>query len=206
MKKLLFFAFISTLVLTFSQCSVNRQISQAKALGDCKFNITSADSVYLSGIDVRKLKNIEDLNPMRYPQLAAGFLSKSIPVSARLNIDITNPTTKTAAIDQLEYKILLAEQELFNGFVNQRIEVAPGGGTTRVPVKLNANAYQLMTDEKTRVAFTDLVRNMGGNSNAKPSKLTIKIKPTLALGNKKIDYPGYITIDQDVTSKMFLGQ
>ncbi|GAB3929422.1 hypothetical protein [Larkinella terrae] len=205
MRKLLFFLAISALALIFTQCSVNRQISQAKALGDCKFHITSADSVYLSGIDVRKLKNLEDLNPMKYPQLATGFMTKSIPISARLNIDITNPTNKTAAIDQLEYKILLAEQELFNGFVNQRIEVAPGGAS-RVPVKLNANAYKLMTDDKTRDAFTDLVRNMSGSNNSKSSRLTIKIKPTLALGNKKVDYPGYITIDQEVTSKMFLGQ
>jgi hypothetical protein len=205
MRKLLFFVAISAFALTFSQCSVNRQITQAKALGDCKFNITSADSVYLSGIDIRKLKNLEDLNPMKYPQLATGFMTKSIPISARLNIDITNPTNKMAALDQLEYKILLAEQELFNGFVNQRIEVAPGGAS-RVPIKLNANAYKLMTDEKTRGAFTDLVRNMSGSNSAKSSKLTIKIKPTLALGNKKVDYPGYITIDQEVTSKMFLGQ
>ncbi|MFC5409729.1 hypothetical protein ACFPMF_10450 [Larkinella bovis] len=205
MRKLLFFAPLLALVLTFSQCSVNRQISQAKALGDCKFNISSADSVYLSGIDVRKLRNLEDLNPMRYPQLAAGLLSKSIPLSARINVDITNPTNKVAAIDQLEYKILLAEQELFNGFVNQRIEVTPGGGTARVPVKLNANAYQLMTDDKTRGAFTDLIRNMSGSDKTKPAKLTIKIKPTLALGNKKVDYPGYITIDQEVTNKILLG-
>ena len=206
MKKLVFFVAISAFALLFSQCTVNRQISQAKALGDCKFNIVSADSVYLSGIDIRKLRNMEDLNPMRYPQIAAGLLSKSIPLSARLNIDITNPTNKVAAINQLEYKIQLADQELFNGFINQRIEVAPGGGTTRIPIKLNANAYQLLTDDKTRTAFTDLVRNMSGTNNAKPSVLTIKIKPTLALGDKKIDYPGYITINQEVTNKILTGQ
>ncbi|MGV3559486.1 hypothetical protein [Larkinella arboricola] len=206
MKKLVFFVAISAFALLFSQCTVNRQLSQAKALGDCKFNIASADSVYLSGIDIRKLRNMEDLNPMRYPQIAAGLLSKSIPLSARLNIDITNPTNKVAAINQLEYKIQLADQELFNGFINQRIEVAPGGGSTRVPIKLNANAYQLLTDDKTRSAFTDLVRNMSGTNNTKPSVLTIKIKPTLALGNKKIDYPGYITINQEVTNKILTGQ
>ncbi|MFD1141666.1 hypothetical protein ACFQ4C_11130 [Larkinella insperata] len=206
MKKFAFFLAISALALVFSQCAVNRQLSQAKALGDCKFNIVSADSVYLSGIDIRKLKNIDDLNPLRYPQIAAGLLSKSIPLSARINIDITNPTNKLAAINQLEYKIQLAEQELFNGFINQRIEVAPGGGSTRVPVKLNANAYQLLTDDRTRSAFTDLMRNMSGTNNTKPSVLTIKIKPTLALGNKKIDYPGYITINQEVTNKILTGQ
>ncbi|WP_128547643.1 hypothetical protein [Larkinella soli] len=208
MKKLLFFVAVTASVLFLSRCSVNRQLAEAKALGDCKFNISSADSIYLSGIDVRKFKSLEDLNPARYPQLAAGLLSRSIPLSARINVDIINPTNRTAAINQLEYKILLADQELFNGFLNQRIQVAAGGGTARIPVKLHTNAYKLFTDDKTRDAFTDLIRNLSGNSNSgvKGSTLTIKIKPTLALGDKKVNYPGYITINQEVTNKILLGQ
>lgn len=127
------------------------------------------------------------------------------PLDARVNLDITNPTNKLAGINQLEYRVLLAGQELFNGFLNQRIEVPAGGGRTRVPIKLSTNAYQLLTDAKTRDAFTQLVQNLSGASGSKPSKLTIKIKPTLALGNKAINYPGYITIDQDVTNKILLG-
>ena len=194
------------LPLLFSRCGVNKQISQAKALGDCRYSIASADSVYLAGVDVRQFRKLEDINPARYPRLAAGLLTRNVPLDARINLDIINPTNKLAGINQLEYRILLAGQELFTGFLNQRIEVQPGGGKTRVPVRLNANAYQLMTDPKTRDAFGELVQNFSGAAGAKPSKLTIRIKPTLDLGGKQINYPGYITIDQDVTNKILMGQ
>ena len=203
MKKGLVFALIA-LPLLISRCSVNQQISQAKALANCRYTIASADSVFLAGTDVRQFRRLEDLNPAKFPRLAAGLLTRNIPLDARINLNITNPTNKMAGINQLEYKILLAGQELFNGFLNQRIEVQPGG-QTRVPVRLNANAFQLMTDGKTRDAFTQLVQNLSGAANTQPSKLTIRIKPTLSLGNKAINYPGYITIDQEVTNKILLG-
>ena len=191
--------------LLFSQCSVNKQLSQAKALGDCRYTIASADSVYLAGVDVRQFRKVEDINPARYPRLAAGLLTRNVPLDARINLDIVNPTNKMAGINQLEYRIILAGQELFTGFLNQRIEVAAGGGRTRVPVHLNANAYQLLTDGKTRDAFTQLVQNLSGAAGTQPSKLTIKIKPTLDLLGKQVNYPGYITIDQDVTNKILMG-
>ena len=206
MKKGLVSFVLALPLLFFSQCGVNKQISQAKALGDCRYAIASADSVFLAGVDVRQFRKIEDINPARYPRLATGLLTRNVPLDARINLDITNPTNKLAGINQLEYQILLAGQELFNGFLNQRIEVQPGGGKTRVPVRLNANAYQLFTDPKTRDAFTQLVQNFSGAANTQPSKLTIRIKPTLDLGGKQVNYPGYITINQDVTNKILLGQ
>jgi hypothetical protein len=202
MKKILLIALVG---LLFGQCAVNRQIQEAKTLGDCQYAIVSADSIYLAGLDVRQFKNVEDINPLKYPKLAMGLLAKNVPLDARLNIDITNPTTKNAAINELEYRVLLAGQELFAGIVNQRIAVAPGGGKTRVPIKINTNAYTLITDAKTRDAFTQFVSNLAGSSNSKPSRVTIKIKPTLSLGNKAVNYPGYITIEQEVTSKMLMG-
>lgn len=195
---------LAALPLLFSQCSVNQQLAQAKALANCKYAIGSADSVFLAGTDVRQFqfRKLEDLT--RYPKLAAGLLLRNVPLSARINLDITNPTAKLAGLNQLEYKILLAGQELFKGFLNQRIEVPPGG-QTRIPVRLTTNAYQLITDASTRDAFVQLVQNLGGAANTQPSKLTIKIKPTLALGNKAVNYPGYITIEQEITNKIMTG-
>ena len=203
MKKSLILVLL-VLPLFFSQCSVNQQISQAKTLGDCKYNIVSADSVLLAGTDVRQFQfsKLEDLT--RYPKLAAGLLLRNVPLSARINLGIRNPTAKVAGINQLEYKILLAGQELFNGFLDQRIEIPPGG-TMTIPVRLTTNAYQLITDGTTRDAFVQLVQNLGGAANTQPSKLTVKLKPTLALGNKAVNYPGYITIEQEITNKIMTG-
>ncbi|MBO0934926.1 LEA type 2 family protein [Fibrella sp. HMF5335] len=192
----------------FYACGVSRQISEAKALGDCKYNIVSADSMLVAGYDVREFKSIrkmEDINPLKYPRLAAGLLTRNIPFSTRINLEITNPTLKTAALNQLEYRVLLAGKEFANGFINQRIEVPSAGGKTVIPVHLKTNAYDLVTDPSTRDAFTNVLRNLSGDKSSTPTKVTIKIKPTIDMLNKAVNYPGYITIEQELTSNMLVG-
>jgi hypothetical protein len=191
-----------------SSCGVGKQVSEAKTFGACKYDLSSIDSVYVSGIDVREFKNIKtfkDFDLARYPRVALGFLRKDIPLDLRVNIDITNPTRKRAAINQLEYKVFLANSEIFSGFLSQLIEVMPGTGKTRVPIKLSANVYQLLNNDQTRDEFVNLITALTGKSNTKPTKLIVKIKPTLDLGGKQINYPGYITFEKEVTSEMMLG-
>ena len=207
MKKSALFLLLALPAL-FYACGVSRQIGEAKALGDCKYNIVSADSMLVAGYDVREFKNIrniEDINPLKYPRLAAGILARNIPFGTRINLQITNPTLKLAALNQLEYRVLLAGKELANGFINQRIEVPSAGGKTIVPVHLKTNAYDLVTDPATRDAFTNLMRNLSGDKSSTPTKVTIKIKPTIDMFNKAVNYPGYITIEQELTSNMLVG-
>jgi len=201
MKK---YALLFLLPLTFllSRCGVNKQIEQAKALGKCHFDLVSADSVYLSGINMNQFKNTDNINLGSLPRLAMGLLSHNVPLNANLILRITNPSSQNAAINQFEYKILLKNNEVFNGFVNHRVEVAAGGGKTLVPININTNAYRLLTEDQTREAFTDLVQNLSGAKNTRKSVITIKIKPTLDLGNKEIKYPGYITFDKEITNSM----
>ncbi|WP_419800785.1 hypothetical protein [Mucilaginibacter sp.] len=186
------------LVFLLSRCGVNKQLEQAKALGKCRFELVSADSVYLAGMNINQLEGQDNINLGSLPRLAMGFITRSIPLDARLVLKITNPTAETAAINQFEYKILLKGSEVFTGYVNHRVEVAPVGGTTRVPIVISTNAYHLITDPQTRDAFADLVQNFSGAKNARKTVVTIKIKPTLDLGNKAIGFPGYITFEKEI--------
>ena len=184
-------------------CGVNRQIQEAKTLGDCKYAVGVVDSVYVAGYDVEAFRDIngpEDINPLKYPRLATSLLAKNVPLSARLYLDVTNPTNRPAALNQLEYRILLVNNEFANGTINQRIEVAPNGGKTRVPILLNTNVYRLLTDQNTRSAFVGLIRNLAGDQRMTPTTVTLKVKPTMTLGNKVVRYPGFITVDKQITS------
>lgn len=192
----------------FTGCGVGRQVSDAKTFGECKYDIASVDSVYLAGIDVREFKNIRsfsDFDLARYPGLAMGLLRKNVPLNLRVNIDIRNPTNKRAAINQLEYKVLLSESEIFNGYLNQLIEVLPGTGSTRVPVSLNTNAYQLISNDQTHDQFINMILALTGKSDAKPAKFVVKVRPTLDIAGKQVNYPGYITFEKEVTSQMLTG-
>ncbi|MCE7066436.1 hypothetical protein [Dyadobacter sp. CY326] len=208
MKKNIWIVVIMIIAGALSSCGVGRQVADAKTFGDCKYDIASVDSVYLAGIDIREFKNLRsfsDFDLAKYPGLAMGLLRKNVPLDLRVNIDITNPTKKRAAINQLEYKVLLTNNEIFSGFLSQLIEVLPGTSPTRVPVRLNTNAYQLLSNDKTRDEFVNMVLALTGRSDAKPAKFMVKIKPTLDLAGKQVNYPGYITFEKEITSKMVTG-
>lgn len=191
-----------------SGCGVGKQVSEAKTFAECKYNIASVDSVYLAGMNIREFRNIKSLNDLdlaKYPGIAVALLRKNVPLDLRVNLDITNPTNKRAAINQLEYKVLLTKSEIFNGFLSQLIEVMPGTASTRVPIKLNANVYQLLNNNETRDELVNMIVALTGKSDAKPTRFTVKIKPTLDLAGKQINYPGYITLEKDITGSMITG-
>lgn len=207
MKRITLGISVVLLSFLFFQCSVSRQIKEAKALGNCKYKIASADSVFLAGINVKEINNLQSFDLANYPRLGLAFLRKNIPLDLVLNIEVTNPTSKVAAVNQVEYKILLAGgasegTELFAGLLNRRIEILPGTATTRVPIHLNTNVYSIISNEASRNDFINLFQSLTGNKDTKPAKLLIKLKPTLSLGNQQADYPGYITVQQEITSDL----
>lgn len=208
MKKHIWIVVLALAATVMTGCGVSRQVSEAKTFGDCKYNIASVDSVYLAGIDVREFKNIRsfsDFDLARYPGLAMGLLRKNVPLDLRVNVDITNPTRKRAAINQLEYRVLLSESEIFNGYLSQLIEVLPGTSPTRVPVRLKTNAYQLISNDQTRDQFINMILALTGKSDAKPTKFVVKVRPTLDIAGKQVNYPGYITFEKEITSQMITG-
>ncbi|GAB3749081.1 hypothetical protein GCM10028817_08570 [Spirosoma pomorum] len=193
--------------LLLSQCGVNRQVQQAKQLSKSRYAVRSADNVTVAGYDVREFRDIqkiEDVNPLKYPRIAAGLLERNVPFGANINLEIVNPTNDTAAINQFDYRLLLDGNELAMGIVDRRVAVPPGGGKVVVPIPVNANVYGLVTSSNTRRAFIDLVRSLAGGDQTSPSRITLKIRPTLMLGKKEVKYPGYIDIDKEVTRDMLM--
>ncbi len=198
MKRMIIFCLAAILV---AGCGLNKQARQIEALEKCTYEISSADSIYLAGRDVSALVKNRNFNLSNVPELALALFRKNIPLKARVNLKISNPSANEAAINQFEYIVLIKNQEIANGFVNQKVVVEPGG-TTVVPVRVNSNIYSFLSNGKTMEEILDFVR--GGESGAAERKgvVTIKIKPTIDVGGKLVKYPGYITIDKEVSSKI----
>lgn len=192
---------ILLLFVLFTGCGLNKQARQIEALEKCTYEISSADSIYLAGRDVSQMVKNRTLELRNVPELALALFRKNIPLKARVNLTINNPTPTEASINQFQYIVLIKNQEIANGFVNQKVSVAPGGSTT-VPVRVNSNIYSFISNGKTMEEILDFVR--GGESGAAERKgvVTIKIKPTIDVAGKLVQYPGYITIDKEVSSKI----
>jgi len=183
-------------------CGINRQAQQIKALEDCTYKITSVQQVLIAGTDVKRLIDQQNFNIGSLPGVALGLLRKDIPLRANLNLEITNPSANLAAINQFEYKILVNNTDLAEGIINQNVSIAQGQ-TVTVPVQLNSNIYSLISSG---TVLNDIIKaaQKGSSKDEKLGLLTIKIKPTFMIGNTPFKYPGYITINKDISSKILL--
>lgn len=197
-KKLL----LCLLTISIFGCGVNKQAQQIKALEDCTYKITSVNAVTLAGTDLKRLVGQQDFNIASLPGVALGLLRKDIPLRANLNLEINNPSAKLAAINQFEYKILVNNTDLAEGMVNQAVSI-PQGQTVTVPVQMSTNIYGLLSNGN---VLNDIIKaaQKGSKSDEKLGLLTIKIKPTIMIGNTPVKYPGYITINKDISSKILL--
>ncbi|MCX2574673.1 Rossmann-fold NAD(P)-binding domain-containing protein [Pedobacter sandarakinus] len=184
-------------------CGINRQAQQIKALEDCTYKISGVKQVSIAGTDVKELMEQQTFSLASLPGVALGLLRKDIPLRANLNLEITNPSSNLAAINQFEYKILVNNTDLAEGIINQNVSISQGQ-TVTVPVQLTSNIYGLVSNGN---VFNDIVKAAQKGSSSKDEKLgllTIKIKPTFMLGNTPVKYPGYITINKDISSKILL--
>lgn len=184
-------------------CGVDRQAKELRALEKCQYEIVSADSLYLAGTDVSQLIASQRIDMSRLPGVAMGFLSGNVPLSAVLNVKVTNPTNTLAGIRQFAYIIEVEGHEVIDGTSDLPVRV-PAGETVIVPVKLQGNVYKLLSNQdilKRVIAFVQ-TRNTGTDDGL--VNLTIKIKPTVALGNTEINYPGYININRQLDPSTLL--
>jgi len=195
MKKLLV---ICLAAITLFGCGVNKQAQQIKALEKCRYRVVSADNISVAGTDVKRLMNNQDINLGSLPALAFGLLRKDVPLRATVNMEIENPAGNLAAINQFEYKILINNQELADGFVDRQVSIA-AGQTVVVPVAVNVNVYQFVSNARVMSEISDFLR--GGD---RKGLVTLKIKPSIMVGGALIKYPGYITIDKEFSSKILL--
>lgn len=193
---------ISTALILFmiAGCGINRQIDQMKALENCKYTIRSADSIFLANTDISKLIQNNKFNLESAPNFAIALLQQKLPLKARINLQIQNPGKETAGINEFDYQVLLEGKNLTQGTIDQKISIAPNGGSVVVPIQINQDIYPLLADAKNRKAAVDFL-----SSNAeKKAKVTLKIKPKIGVGNSQIELPGYFSIDKEISNKTIL--
>lgn len=196
MKKILS---ICIALIVLSGCGVNKQAQQIAALEKCTYKLLSAEQITVGGTNIGSIMNLEELNLASLPGLALGLLTQDVPLKAKLNLEIKNPTTTAAAINDFEYKVLINNQELATGLVNQLVEVQPGG-TTVVPVNINLNAYQFISNKQVMQDIGAFLQ-AGSDSTEKKGLLTLKIKPSIKVAGALVKYPGFFTIDKEISSK-----
>jgi LEA14-like dessication related protein len=172
-------------------CGLTRQTRMASNLANCDFRLNTITNISLSGVNLAGINSMSDLNFTDAARIMAGLAGTSLPLSMTVNLEGRNPNAKPAGVSGVEWILLIDDVHMTSGFLNEPF-VIPAGGTTVIPV-LVALDLKTVLSGKPAEALIKFSMNMAGMGTS-PSRLKIKMKPTISVGGSHLKYPGYITI------------
>lgn len=182
---------ISLLFITFS-C---RTIREVKNFAQCEFSTTTIENMRLANINVQNVSEVSDINPLEITGILKSVSQKTLPLSFVVNISISNPNEKLAALNYLEWIAEIDNVEIAKGIVKQRYEI-PSGGSIVMPLNVASDLYKIFSQKEGRELISKSL-NVKDDQN-KPKNLKLKVKPSISIGKGYVKYPGYITVKQKI--------
>jgi LEA14-like dessication related protein len=150
----------------------------------------------VAGIRMDDKKTFSDFNFSQAAQLTMALVKDELDAEITVHLAVTNPNSAKASMNELSWILILDEQEMSSGLIDQYVEIPANGGTATIPVTVGFNLKQLFSGNSGK-AFMNLVSNVMGQGQ-QPSNLSMKLKPSIRVGSQSLSYPGYITIKNTV--------
>ena len=186
--------FIGLLAVSFLfvSCDIWTQIEQTAALQNCKFNLKSVQDVSIAGV---KIKNLKNLTAQDIVKLTTAIASKKVPLDLNVNVGIQNPSQQTAAINGLDWICAIDGKDFVSGAVNKKYTI-PGNSNITMPLAVNTDIYSLFSEGNIKTVKNFI--NSFSKNDATSSRIAIKVKPSVYIGQQKMQYPNYITLEKNL--------
>ena len=196
MRRIHFGAFILVIVLSLGSC---RSFREMRNLTKCQFRIGTVRNIELAGVNIQNVRRFSDLGIRDAARATTALISGNLPLSMLINVEVKNPNKNTAAMNRLEWIAMVDQFQLLNGIVSKRVEVNPNGGVATIPLTVSTNLNQILksVSQKERLDF-----GMGiTDQNARPTRVALKLKPSIMIGKNSISYPGWFTVKREFASQ-----
>ena len=182
-----------------SSCEILEQASQVANLTKCEFRLKSVDQLRLAGVDIQQVDQFSDLTFMDAARITAAATGGNLPLNFTLNVEAKNPNSAIAGLNRLDWILLIDDIEMVSGVNEQNIQIAANGGTSTIPLTIGINLKEALKG-KSADAIANFGLNLAGAGN-KPTRITLKAKPSIMVSGRSIAYPGYLTVENEFTSR-----
>jgi hypothetical protein len=181
--------------LLASGCAFLDQFSQMRTFSHCKFRLAGIENVRLAGVRIDGKSSLKQIDILDAVKIGAALKAGELPLALVLNVEVMNPNTETAAMNRLAWIMLVDEQEIVRGQLDRRVEIAPNGGMAPLPLDIALDLRQVLSG-KSGDALLNLAFNVAGEGTH-PTHVTLKVKPSILVGEQTLELPDYITISTE---------
>ena len=189
MKRKLFIIALAAIFIMPS-CST---LTQMASLLKCQFDLQNVTQPKLAGISLTNVQDATNLDALSLARVATSLLTGSLPLSATVNLGVTNPNQTQASLAGLEWALFFEGVSMLTGATQQQIAIAPNGGKATVPFTVETDLAQLFKKENRdqMLRFADGLLHLG----EKNSTVTLKVNPAVSVGGQVIR-TGFIPISK----------
>ncbi len=180
------------LLLFVSSCDLLQQAQQMGNLTKCDFRLQSVNQLTLAGINVQNVHKLSDLTYMDGIKLTSAVASGQFPLNFTLNVEAKNPNANTAGLTKMDWILLIDNIEMTRGIVDQQVSIPGNNGIAVIPMMMHVDLKQALSG-KSADAIINFGLNLAGAGN-KPTRIALKLQPTINVASFPITYPGYITV------------
>lgn len=189
---------IAALIMTTTLLSC-RQLKEMANFAKCEFRLKSVENIQLAGFNVQQKKSLTDFSVLDAAKLMGAVAQNNFPLQFTLNVDVKNPNPVQASLNKLDWILLIDGIQMVQGTTQNKLQIAPNGGVANYPLLFNINLRDVLK-EKTGQSLINFGLNMAGAGN-QPTRITLRAKPYVSIGNFQLAYPGYFDIKTEYTSK-----
>lgn len=194
MKVIILFA--AAVMLT--ACDVLKQVEGMQMLTKCEFRINTISDIQLAGVNVSGVKKISDINPLDALIITNAWLSNQLPLDFNLNLEVKNPNNQPASMNRLDWILFIDDMQMLEGAVNERF-VTGAGETGNLPVQIGFNLAEVLKGESKDKIISTALGLVDGSG--KSTRVMVKLKPSLMVGQQTIMYPGWLEVRHEFTAK-----
>ena len=181
------------LAIGVSSCEVMNQVAQMANFAKCSFDFNSVNQVQMLGVNLTKGMTKQDLNVSQLLSLTNALMSRSLPVTFNVNLDVNNPNSIAASMAKMDYVVSLNGKEVVSTTLSQAINV-PANSKNTVSIPITTDLFQLFSGESADAIVNLAFKLAGASSN--PVNVGVKVKPYISVGNQQLAYPDYISMNK----------
>ncbi len=179
-----------SLLICLGSC---RSIKETKALQDCKYTFLSITDIIVNGITLDGKTSLKDFNTHETVKISQAMLKGSLPIELTANVQIENPSSKTATLNKLDWELVIKEKTVATGCLDEFHKIAPGK-SIELPIEIETDAAKVLK----AVTIKNLMEMMFNVSD--PEKLIenakLRVRPSFEVGKKGkvISSPAFFSI------------
>lgn len=162
------------------------------ALRQVEFAIDTVVQVNLAGVNLDRVRSVNDVSGADAMRLAAATLRQNVPLSFVIHVRGLNPAENraTARMMRFTWTLLLDDKQTVSGSVDSAYTFVPGAPTI-VAVPVSLNLYDFFA-HNARAAM-DLAIGLAGGAT-QPTEVALTATPIIDTPLGAITYPHAITI------------